>query len=185
MIDPVLAKADEKMKVTIDVFKRDLSGVRTGRATPALVENVRIDYNGVSTPLNHVSNISASGTNLLIIQPWDSGIVSTIEKAILKANLGITPLSDGSLIRLTIPPLSEERRTEMIKLAKKMAEEHKVAVRNVRRDALEELKKLEKNKSISQDDLRRGEAKLQKITDSAVATIDSLESAKATELKQV
>ncbi|MCL2281265.1 MAG: ribosome recycling factor [Dehalococcoidia bacterium] len=185
MIEPTLLKAEEKMKVSVDVLKRDLASVRTGRASPALIEHVRIDYNGIPTPMNHIANVAVSGTSLLIIQPWDPNILSGIEKAILKANIGLTPNSDGSVIRLNIPPLSEERRAELAKMVKKMAEDQKIVIRNIRRDAIEDLKKLEKNKEISQDDLKRGEGKLQKLTDSFVGMIDGLESAKATELKQV
>jgi len=185
MIEPILHKAEEKMKTSVDILKRELSGVRTGRASPALVENVRVDYNGVPTPMNHIANISVSGTSLLVIQPWDHAVLSGIEKAILKANIGLTPSSDGNVIRLSIPPLSEERRTELTKMVRKMTEDQKVAIRNIRRDAIEELKKLEKNKDISQDDLKRGEGKLQKLTDSFIGTIDDFENAKATELKQV
>jgi ribosome recycling factor len=185
MIEPVLLKAEEKMKTSVDVLKRELAAVRTGRASPALVEHVRVDYNGVPTPLNHVGSVSVSGTNLLIIQPWDPNILTSIEKAILKSNLGLTPTSDGHLVRLAIPPLSEERRQELTKMVKKMLEEQKIVVRNIRRDALEDLKKQEKAKEISQDDLKRGETRLQKLTDTFVGMIDGVGTAKETELKQV
>lgn len=185
MIDPALAKAEEKMMGSIEALKRELAGVRTGRASPALVEHVKIDYNGVSTPLNHIAGVSVSGTNLLVIQPWDPSSLHIIEKGILKSNLSLTPSSDGRVIRLTIPPLSEERRQELVRLVKKMAEDQKIIVRNIRRDANEDIKKLEKDKEISQDDLKRGEAKLQKLTDSYVAQLDQLAVAKEVELKQV
>jgi ribosome recycling factor len=185
MIEPTLLKAEEKMKTSVDVLKREMGGVRTGRASPALVEHVRVDYNGVPTPLNHIGSVSVSGTNLLIIQPWDPGILTGIEKAILKSNLGLTPTSDGHVIRLAIPPLSEERRQELTRMVKKMTEEQKIVIRNIRRDALEELKKQEKNKEISQDDLKRGEAKLQKLTDSFVGMVDGVDAAKEAELKIV
>jgi ribosome recycling factor len=185
MIEPILLKAEERMKTSVDVLKRELASVRTGRASPALVEHVRVDYNGVPTPLNHIGSVSASGTNLLIIQPWDPNILTAIEKAILKANLGLTPSSDGHLIRLAVPPLSEERRAELIKMVKKMMEEQKIVLRNIRRDALEDMKKSEKAKEISQDDLKRGETKLQKVTDTFVGMIDAAGIAKEAELKVV
>jgi ribosome recycling factor len=149
------------------------------------VEHVKVDYNGVPTPLNHIASVSVSGTNLLIIQPWDPGILSAIEKGILKANLSLTPSSDGRVIRLAIPPLSEERRQELVKLVKKMAEDQKIIIRNLRRDSHEDMKKMEKDKEISQDDLKRGEVKLQKVTDSYIAMTDQVAEAKEVELKQV
>ncbi|MCL2150472.1 MAG: ribosome recycling factor [Dehalococcoidia bacterium] len=185
MVEPALAKAEEKMKGAVEALKRELASVRTGRASPALVEHVKIDYGGVPTPLNHLAGISVSGTNLLVIQPWDPSSLHLIEKGILKANLSLTPASDGRVIRLSIPPLSEERRQELVRLVKKIAEEQKVIVRNIRRDANEDFKKLEKDKDISQDDLKRGEAKLQKLTDVYVSHLDQVAAAKETELKQV
>jgi ribosome recycling factor len=185
MIESILVKAEEKMKVSLEALKRELSGVRTGRASPALVEHVKVDYNGVPTPLSHMAGISVSGTNLLIIQPWDPGSLIAIEKGILKANLSLTPTSDGHVVRLIIPPLSEERRQELIKLVKKLLEEQKIIMRNLRRDALDDMKKQEKNKEISQDDLKRGETKLQKITDAFIILADDTAQMKETELKQV
>jgi ribosome recycling factor len=185
MIEPTLLKAEEKMKTSVDVLKNELAGVRTGRASPALVEHVRVDYNGVPTPINHMASVSVSGASLLIIQPWDPGVLTGIEKAILKANIGLTPTSDGHLIRLAIPPLDAERREELIKMVKKLLEEQRIVIRNMRRDALEDLKKQEKNKEIGQDDLKRGETKLQKLTDTFIAQIDAAGIAKETELKQV
>jgi ribosome recycling factor len=185
MIDPVLAKAEEKMKASVEALKRELASVRTGRASPAIIEHVKVDYNGVPTPLNHIAGISVSGTNLLVIQPWDPSSITAIEKGILKANLSLTPTSDGHVVRLAIPPLSEERRLELTKLVKKMTEEEKIIIRNIRRDAHENMKKQEKDKEISQDDLKRGEVKLQKLTDAFVAMADQTDQTKETELKQV
>lgn len=185
MIDPSLIKAEEKMSATVDALKRELTGIRTGRAAPSLVEHVKIDYNGVPTPLNHIAGVSASGTNMLIIQPWDPGALHAIEKGILKANLSLTPTSDGRVIRLVIPPLSEERRQELIKIVKKMAEDQKVIIRNIRRDIHDEMKKAEKDKEISQDELKRGEGRLQKATDIFVAQVDEVIEVKEAELKQI
>lgn len=185
MIEPVLLKAEEKMKASIEALKRELASVRTGRASPALIEHVKIDYNGVPTPLNHIAGISVSGTSLLIIQPWDLTSITAIEKGILKANLSLTPTSDGHVVRLAIPPLSEERRQELARLVKKRLEEEKIVIRNIRRDSHEELKKQEKDKEISQDELKRGEVKLQKLTDAYILLADQTGAAKETELKQV
>jgi len=185
MLDEELLKAEEKMNATIEALKRELAAIRTGRATPALIEHVRVDYNGVPTPINHMAVVSVSGSNLLVIQPWEPSAITAIEKAILRSNLGLTPSNDGRVVRLAIPPLSEERRNELIKLVKKMVEEQKVIVRNIRRDVHEEMKKMEKNKEVSQDDLKRAEGKLQKLTDTFVAMADQTGLDKETELKQV
>jgi len=185
MVDPALTKAEEKMKGAVEALKRELAGIRTGRASPALIEHVKIDYNGAPTPLNHIASISVSGTNLLIIQPWDASALHLVEKGILKANLSLTPTSDGRVIRLAIPPLSEERRQELVRLVKKTTEEQKVIIRNIRRDINDDLKKMEKDKEISQDDLKRGEAKLQKLTDAYTVQLDQVAAAKEVELKQV
>ncbi|MCL2679415.1 MAG: ribosome recycling factor [Dehalococcoidia bacterium] len=185
MIDPVLTKAEEKMKTSLDVLKREMGGIRTGRASPALVENVRVDYNGAPTPIHHMASVTASGASLLMIQPWDAGALTAIEKAILKANIGLTPTSDGHVIRLNIPPLDEERRQEMIKMMRRLLEEQRIVVRNIRRDAIDDIKKQEKNKEISQDDLKRGETRLQKLTDSYIGQIDATGVAKEAELKQI
>ena len=185
MVDPALAKAEEKMTGAVEALKRELSGVRTGRASPTLVEHVKVDYNDVPTPLNHMASISTSGTNLIVIQPWDQSTLHLIEKSILKTNLGLTPTSDGRVIRLAIPPLSEERRQELVRMVKKITEDQKVIVRNIRRDANEDIKKMERDKEISQDDLKRGEAKLQKLTDAYIAQLEQIAAAKEEELKQV
>jgi ribosome recycling factor len=185
MIDPSLVKAEEKMSATVEALKRELSGIRTGRASPALVEHVKIDYNGVPTPLNHIAGVSVSGTNLLVIQPWYPEALHAIEKGILKANLSLTPSSDGRIIRLAIPPLSEERRQELVKMVKKLAEDQKVIIRNIRRDIHDYMKNSEKNKEISQDELKKGEVRLQKLTDTYVAHVDQVTENKEAELKQI
>jgi len=173
--DEVLAEAEVKMQASSDAMLRELAAIRTSRATPALIEYVKVDYVGAVTPLKHIASISSSGANLLIIQPWDPSSIRSIEKAILKSSLGLTPNIDGNIIRLNIPPLSEERRQELIKIVRRRVEEGKIAIRNLRRDTAEDLKRQEKNKEISQDEQKRAMDILQKLTDSF---IDSAEQAR-------
>ena len=184
-MNEILQKTDGKMVATIEELKKELTTIRTGRANPAMLDNIKVDYAGTPTPINHMAVISVAASNMLTIQPWDQKSISLIEKAIMASSLGITPSNDGHIIRLTIPPLSEERRNDLVKQIKKMAEEQKVILRNHRRDALDAIKKMEKDKEISQDDLKRGEAKLQKMVDAYIANIDQLTAAKETELRQV
>jgi ribosome recycling factor len=173
------------MKAVAGGFKEDLATIRTGHATPALVEHVKVDYAGVPTPLNHLAGISAPEAGLLVIQPWDKGSIGAIEKAILKSELGLNPSNDGSIIRIAIPPLSEERRQDLIKVVHKRIEERRVSVRNLRHETINHLKKLEKDKEISQDEQKRGEAQLQKITDRYIADIEQLGKEKEKELMEV
>lgn len=163
----------------------ELAGIRTGHATPALIEHIKVDYAGVPTPLNQIAGISAPAARLLVIQPWDRSTIPSIEKAILKSELGLNPTSDGNLIRLNLPPLSEERRQELIKIVRKRVEERKIVIRNQRRDAMTELKELEKNKEISQDEQKRAQDQLQKVTDSFIADIDQIARDKEAELMEV
>jgi ribosome recycling factor len=185
MIEKILLTMDQKMQATLDALKRDLVGIRTGRATPAMVEHVKVEYAETVLPINHVAGISTSGANQLLIQPWDPGCLKAIEKAILKSNLGLTPNNDGKIIRLTVPPLSNERRQELIKIVKARVEECKVVIRNIRRDASEEFKKLEKDKEISQDDHKRAQDKIQKITDNFINLADTARQDKEKELMEV
>jgi ribosome recycling factor len=166
MISDILSNTEIKMRSTTSALKRELAAIRTGHATPAFIEYLKVDYGGATTPLEHIASISAPEANLLIIQPWDPNGIKDIEKALLKSNLGLTPSNDGKLIRLNIPPLSEERRLELTKVAKRRVEEGKVVIRNSRRNAADELKQLEKNKEISQDEHKRTLNQLQKLTDS-------------------
>ena len=185
MVEDVLTEAENKMNKTLEVLKRELASIRTGRASPALVERLQVEYYGVPTPLNQVATISAPEPRLLVIQPWEKGMIGTIEKAILKSDLGLTPTNDGKVIRLAIPQLTEERRREMTKIVKKRTEEGRVALRNLRRDALEELKKAEKEKLISEDDMKRGQDKLQKLTDSYIAKADEVGQRKEQEIMEI
>jgi len=185
MADQTLSNIENKMQKTTEGLKKDLSSIRTGRATPSLIEHIKVDYAGTLTPLNQVAGISAPEASLLVIQPWDKSIMRNIEKAIMTSDLGLNPVNDGNVIRISIPPLSEERRHELIKVVKKRIEERKVAIRNLRREAMDELKELEKNKDISQDEQKRTLSQLQQLTDSFIASVENIGLDKETELRQV
>lgn len=181
----VLSEVSTKMDRAVDAFKRDLTQLRTGRATPALVENIDVDYYGSMTPLKQIASISAPDARAIMIQPWDSAAMREIEKSLQTSDMGFNPSNDGSTITVPIPPLTQERRQEMVKLLKGKMEDGKISVRNVRRDGLESLRKLEKEKSISQDDGRRAQDQLQKTTDGHTKLIDETGSAKEAEILQV
>lgn len=185
MADSILRDAESKMEKALDALKRDLAGVRGARATPALVQHVKVDYFGVPTQLSQMANISVPEAKLLMIQPWDKSALSAIEKAILKSDLGLTPANDGSVIRLPIPPLSQERRKELVRVVSKRVEEGRIAMRNVRRDAVEALRHKEKAKEISQDELARATGGLQKITDNFIAQATKTGETKEAELLEV
>jgi len=173
-VTEILTSHEVRMQKAIENLKHDLATVRTGRASPSLLDRVTVDYYGVPTQINALANISAPEPRLLVIAPFDKSTLGSIEKAILKSDLGLTPTNDGKVIRLAIPQLTEERRREMTKIVRKRTEEGKVALRNLRRDALEELKKAEKEKLISEDEMKRGQEKLQKLTDSYIAKAEEL-----------
>ena len=160
MMKDAIANAEERMKKAMDALRRDLSTVRTGRASPALLDRVHVEYYGAETPLNQLAGVSAPEARMLMIQPWDRGSIPAIEKAIQKSDLGLTPNNDGQVIRLSIPPLTEERRKQLVKTVHAMVEDSKVAVRNVRRDAVHAVQKLTADKQISEDEERRGIAQL-------------------------
>jgi ribosome recycling factor len=185
MVSHILLSIEEKMRTSIGVLKQELATIRTGHATPALIEHIKVEYAGVPTPLIQIAGISAPGARLLIIQPWDKGSIHNIEKAILKSDLGLTPNSDGSVIRLNIPPLTEERRGELRKLVRKRVEERRIVIRNLRREAMDNLKGLEKNKDMSQDELKRALDQLQKLTDSFIADAEQIGQDKEAELMEV
>ncbi len=185
MASNILSVTEKKMKAVAEGLKQELATIRTGRASPALVEHIKVDYAGVPTPLNQIAGISTPEARLLVIQPWDPGSMHSIEQAILKSDLGLNPINDGRLIRLSIPPLSEERRKDLTKIVHKRLEERRVAVRNLRRDALEELKKAEKNKEISQDESRRAQEQLQKMTDANITVAEKIGQDKEKELMEV
>jgi len=185
MATDVLSDADNRMKKAIEALKRELATVRTGRASPALVENMLVDYYGTPTHLNQLANISIPEARLILIQPWDKTALSGIEKALLSSDLGLNPANDGNVIRLPIPPLSEERRRELVRSLGRRIENGKVAVRNVRRSALEQLRNMEKAKEISQDENSRAQNDLQQITDARIEEIDQIAEAKEAEIMQV
>lgn len=184
MKHPVLDEASKKMDKAIAAFEKELTRVRTGRATPALLDGLTVDYYGTQMPINQVASISVPESRQLVIQPWDANVLPELEKAILKSELGLTPNNDGKVIRVSIPPLTEERRKELVKLVNKMAEESRVAVRNVRRDYMEKFKKMKKDKEISEDEMFKLQDELQKITDSHIEKIDDIRSEKEKEIME-
>jgi ribosome recycling factor len=185
MIKDALAEAESRMAGAVRALEEDLAAVRTGRASPALAEKVLVDYYGNPTPLIQLATISAPEARLLTIRPFDPGSIKEIERAILSSDLGLTPSNDGKLIRLSIPPLNEERRHELVKLVRARAEEARVAVRNVRRDVHSDLREFEQEKVISKDDLRRGEEQLQKVTDGYIDQISKTNERKESEVLEV
>jgi ribosome recycling factor len=184
-MDDVVARAEAKMKASIEVLRKELGSIRTGRAAPGLVESLHVEYYGADTPLKQLANISAPEPRTIVIQPYDRSAMASIEKAILKSDLGLTPNNDGQHIRLTIPALTEERRRDLVKLVKKQLEEGRVAVRNVRREANDHLKDMEKAKTLSADDDKRAQERLQKLTDSYIKQIDDIGHAKEAEVMEV
>jgi len=185
LVELVLAEAEEKMGKAGVALRNELVTIRTGRASPAILERLRVEYYGVSTPLNQVASISAPEPRLLIVNPWEQHMLKAVEKAILKSDLGLNPINDGQVLRLVIPPLTEERRRELVRLVGKRVEEGRIAVRNCRRDALNELRQLEKDKEISQDDLRRGQDRLQEITDRYIEHIGETGEWKEAEIMEI
>jgi ribosome recycling factor len=183
--DEILLDADERMDGAVSALKRDLNGIRTGRAHPSLLESLVVDYYGAATPLRQLGSVSAPEARLLTIQVWDRGAVKAVEKAIQSSDLGLNPAVDGQLLRLPIPPLTEQRRRELVKVVHNKTEDARVAVRNVRRHAHDELRRLEKDGVVSQDELRRHEEDLQKLTDQHVATVDTEGKKKEGELLEV
>ena len=172
MIDSLYDEAREGMGNSIDALKNEFKKIRTGRASLALFEGVKVSYYGTLTPLNQVASLSVPESRLVVIQPWDQSVISEIEKEILKSELGLTPMNDGKVIRVPIPPLTEQRRKELVKVVRKMAEEHRVSIRNIRRDTNELLKGLKKDGDIAEDDFFKAQDKVQKITDDYIRLVD-------------
>ena len=179
------AKATERMEGAIDTLKKEFGSVRTGRASLSLLEGIMVDYYGTLTPLQQLASLSVPEGRQLAIQPWEQRIIPEIEKAIMKSDLGLTPSNDGKFIRIGIPPLTEERRKQLVKVVKKRAEEAKIAIRNIRRDTNEELKKLEKEKHLSEDDAKKSHDEIQKLTDSYIAKVDEVLKHKENEIMEV
>ena len=185
MVDDVLGDAERRMQKAIEALKQDITSIRTGRASSALIERITVDYYGTPTPINQVASISVPEARLLVIQPWDRKLLTDIEKAIQRSDLGINPNNDGQVIRLAIPPLNEERRREMVKTLHKKLDEHKVAIRNVRRDAQDKFREREKKKEISEDELKRSTERLQKLTDRYIDEMDKVGKSKELEILEV
>jgi len=185
MIDDTLRDIEGKMHASVEALKRELTAIRTGRATSTLVDHIRVDYAGVPMALNKIAGVSVPEARLIVIQPWDRGSIPSIEKAIQKSDLGLNPVSDGNVIRLNIPPLTEERRQELIKIVHRKVEEGRVIIRNLRREVMDSLRNMEKNKEISQDEHKRAQDSLQKLTDSFIANAEQTGRDKEAELREV
>jgi ribosome recycling factor len=183
--EDVVTQLKSRIDKTLEDLKRDLSKVRTGRASTSLLDGIKVDFYGTPTPLNGVASVQAPEPRLITIKPWDKSVLKEIEKAIREANLGLNPMNDGELIRLPFPPLTEERRKDIAKQVKSKGEEHKVAIRNIRRDANEALKVMLKDKKITEDDNKRHQEKVQKETDAGVAKVDEIVAAKEKEVMSV
>ncbi len=184
-IAAIQKETDLKMQKTLESLKKDFSRIRTGRATPALLDGVNVDYYGSPAPISQVANISIPDARMIFVQPWEKSMLQAIEKAILSSDLGLNPQNDGNMVRLPIPPLSEERRKDLYKNCRKIAEESKVAMRNIRRDSNERLKKAEKEKVITQDDEKKGLEEIQKITDKNIKQVDEILAVKEKEIMEI
>ena len=185
MVKETLSEAKAKMKKSVEALSKSYQRVRTGRASLSLLDGVRVKYYGTPTPLKQVASLTIPDPKTIMIQPWDPSVLGEIEKAILKSELGLTPANDGKVIRIPIPPLTEERRKELVRLVRKMAEESRVAIRNIRRDANEMIKELEKEKEISEDEMHRAQDEVQKITDEFIKEIDGVCQEKEKEVLEV
>ncbi len=184
-MDEIIKKTQERMGKALEAFRKELSSIRTGRANPALVDNIHVDYYGSSVPIKQLANIATPESKQITIQPFDKGSVSAIDKALQQADLGAMPKVEGTLIRIILPPMTEERRKDLVKAIKKHSEEAKVAIRNIRRDSIDEAKKQKDAKKITEDQAKHLDQEIQKLTDSEVAGIDKLVSAKEKEIMEV
>ncbi|MBW2065727.1 MAG: ribosome recycling factor [Deltaproteobacteria bacterium] len=184
MREEIISECRQKMDKTIEAFKKELAKIRTGRASPALLDGIRVSCYDTQMPLDQVASISVPESRLITIKPWDQSIIGEIEKSILKSELGLTPMNDGKIIRIPIPPLTEERRKELARLAKKMGEEGKISIRNHRREANELLKELKNEKEISEDEMYKGQEEVQKVTDEYIKKIDAVTAEKEKEIME-
>jgi ribosome recycling factor len=185
MINKVLKETEEKMKKSVEVVRQEFAKIRTGKATTALLDGIKAEYYGSVLPLNQLANISVADVHTLVVQPWDKSALQSIEKAILTSELGLNPINDGNILRIPIPPLTEERRKDLVKICKKFAEDGRIAVRNVRRESIEHLRKLEKEEHFSEDERKRAENEVQKLTDKYIKFIDELLEHKEKEIMEV
>ena len=185
MSEQLLNETDSKMNKTIEALKKDYSAVRTGKASSTLVENINVEYYGSNTPLSNLATISVPEAQLIVIQPWDKQAIIAIEKGLQKSEMGCNPANDGSVIRIPIPSLTEERRKELVKIVKKQSEDYKISIRNTRREFVDQIKNLEKNKEISQDELHRYQEQVQKTTDNHISEIDNITVQKEKEIMEI
>ena len=185
MVEEIFEDLKDRMGKSMESLKREYSRLRTGRASISLLDGIRVSYYDTPTPLNQMASLAVPEPRLIVIQPWDKTAIEDIEKAILKSELGLTPMNDGKVIRISIPPLTEERRKELVKVARNMSEENKVSIRNIRRDANEMLKDLKKEKEITEDDLFRSQEEVQKATDQFISQVDELCAAKEKEILEI
>ncbi|MCX8057026.1 MAG: ribosome recycling factor [Ignavibacteria bacterium] len=185
MIKQILKETEDKMKKSVEVVRQEFAKIRTGKATTALLDGIKAEYYGSMLPLNQMANVSVADVHTLVVQPWDKSALQSIEKAILQSELGLNPINDGNVLRIPIPPLTEERRKDLVKLCKKFAEDGRIAVRNVRRDAIEHLRKMEKEEHFSEDDRKAAEKEVQKLTDKYIELIDELLEHKEKEIMEV
>lgn len=184
MVTQLFSDLEARMQKAVEAFRRDVAGLKAGRASPALLDRVMVDYYGTPTPINQLANLSVPEPRLIVIQPWDKSAVPLIEKAIMKSDLGLTPVSDGTVIRLALPQLTEERRKELVRALQKQTEDQRVAVRNVRRDGIDQVKKLRKE-GLPEDEEKQAEIEIQKLTDKYIAEIDQISAAKEKDILEV
>jgi ribosome recycling factor len=184
-VQQVSAELEKKMNASLETFRKELNSIRTGRASLSILEGITVQYYGVPTPLNQVATLSVPESRLITIQPWDGSVIGEVEKAILKSDLGLTPANDGRTVKIPIPPLTEERRKQLVRIVKKMGEDCKVAIRNVRREGNDDLKNLEKDKTLSEDELRRAQDQVQKLTDRFISMAEQVTTQKEKEVMEV